>query len=140
MLHLFFIWKTELTELRKTNGNVNKLREWITRQTANTYSFRSDNCTSQNALGAERGHSDTYSYQRRLRLADNQAPDTLTAFLNEPKTEVKCREFHLMYAGDGTNAAARNNIAVGDEAPLECCGGLNNVDYSKVKKTKKKKR
>lgn len=37
-----------------------------------------------------------------------------------------------MYAGDGTNAAARNNIAVGDEAPLECCGGLNNVDYSKV--------
>lgn len=41
-----------------------------------------------------------------------------------------------MYAGDGTNAAARNNIAVGDEAPLECCGGLNNVDYSKVKKKK----
>ncbi|XP_075889974.1 phosphatidylethanolamine N-methyltransferase isoform X1 [Nelusetta ayraudi] len=37
-----------------------------------------------------------------------------------------------MYAGDGTNAAARNSIAVGDEAPLECCGGLNNVDYSKI--------
>lgn len=39
-----------------------------------------------------------------------------------------------MYAGDGATAAARNDIAVGDEggAPLECCGGLNNVDYSKI--------
>lgn len=41
-----------------------------------------------------------------------------------------------MYADDGAKAAARDNIAVGDETPRECCGGLNNVDYSKVKERK----
>lgn len=39
-----------------------------------------------------------------------------------------------MYAGDGAKAADRYNSAVRDDAgaPQECCGGLNNVDYSKV--------
>lgn len=42
-----------------------------------------------------------------------------------------------MSAGDEATAAARNKIAVSDEAggaQLECCGGLNNVDYSKVQR------
>lgn len=40
-----------------------------------------------------------------------------------------------MYAGDGAKAAEQYNNAVRDTAgaPQECCGGLNNVDYSKVK-------
>lgn len=44
-----------------------------------------------------------------------------------------------MYAGDTDAAAERNDISAGDEAPapLDCCGGLGNVDYSKVKTTAK---
>lgn len=39
-----------------------------------------------------------------------------------------------MYAGDTDAAAERNDIPAGDEAPapLDCCGGLGNVDYSKM--------
>lgn len=41
-----------------------------------------------------------------------------------------------MHAVDGATAADKSSIAVGDKSgpPQECCGGLNNVDYSKVKK------
>lgn len=44
-----------------------------------------------------------------------------------------------MYAGDTDAAAERNDIPAGDEAsaPLDCCGGLGNVDYSKVKNDSK---
>lgn len=40
-----------------------------------------------------------------------------------------------MYASDGGEAADSDNVAVRYDAgaPQECCGGLNNVDYSKVK-------
>lgn len=37
-----------------------------------------------------------------------------------------------------TAAAPRNNNPVenNNPVPLDCCGGLNNVDYSKVKRNK----
>lgn len=77
----------------------------------------------------------------RVDINGNSAFDSLIIFhfnriVNEVKAGVKCGEVRLMFACDGTKAADRYDLADRDKAgaPHECCGGLNNVDYSKVKR------